>query len=94
MPGKRVASPYIKEAPAAFECRRHTTLELGKSRQIILGEILYAHYQPGTVDEASLRVSPEAIDVIARLGGDTCSTTRDRIEIKTPKLEEWRLNNK
>jgi flavin reductase (DIM6/NTAB) family NADH-FMN oxidoreductase RutF len=37
MPGTRVASPWIKEAPAAFECRRHVTLELGKSRQIILG---------------------------------------------------------
>lgn len=40
MPGERVASPYIAEAPAAFECRRHVTLELGRSRQIIMGEIV------------------------------------------------------
>jgi flavin reductase (DIM6/NTAB) family NADH-FMN oxidoreductase RutF len=30
MPGTKVASPWIAEAPAAFECKRHLTLELGK----------------------------------------------------------------
>jgi flavin reductase (DIM6/NTAB) family NADH-FMN oxidoreductase RutF len=89
MPGKTVASPYIMEAPAAFECRRHTTLEVGKSRQIILGEILYAHYPTGGVDAETFRVDPEAIDAIARLGGSTCSTTRDRFEMLTPSLAEW-----
>ncbi|ENN86725.1 flavin reductase domain protein FMN-binding protein [Rhizobium freirei PRF 81] len=85
MPGEKVASPWIKEAPAAFECRRHLTLELGKSRQIIMGEIIFAHYHAGAVDE-SLHVDPNIIDSIARLGGDTCSTIRDRFEMLTPKL--------
>jgi flavin reductase (DIM6/NTAB) family NADH-FMN oxidoreductase RutF len=92
VPGKTVASPHIREAPAAFECRRHTTLEVGKSRQIILGEILYAHYPIGTVDEETLCVDPQAIDVIARLGGNTCSTTRDRFEMLTPDLAKWQNN--
>ncbi|MDM9628703.1 flavin reductase family protein [Rhizobium sp. S152] len=86
MPGTKVASPYIAEAPAAFECRRHVTLELGKSRQIIMGEIVYAHYRDGVVDPERLRVDPEQLDAIARLGGDTCSTIRDRFEMLTPKL--------
>ncbi|MFS8045893.1 flavin reductase family protein [Rhizobium sp. BR 314] len=85
MPGEKVASPWIKEAPASFECRRHLTLELGKSRQIIMGEIIFAHYHPGAVDEG-LHVDPNIIDSIARLGGDTCSTIRDRFEMLTPKL--------
>lgn len=85
MPGTKIAAPYIKEAPAAFECRRHVTLELGKSRQIIMGEILFAHYGEGIVDER-LHVDPAGIDAIARLGGDTCSTIRDRFEMLTPKL--------
>jgi flavin reductase (DIM6/NTAB) family NADH-FMN oxidoreductase RutF len=46
MPGERVVSPWIHQAPAAFECRRHLSLELGKSRQIILGEIAFARYRP------------------------------------------------
>lgn len=85
MPGIKVASPYIREAPAALECRRHMTLELGKSRQIILGEIVYAHYQDGIVDER-LHVDPAGIDAIARLGGDTCATIRDRFEMLTPVI--------
>jgi flavin reductase (DIM6/NTAB) family NADH-FMN oxidoreductase RutF len=86
MPGIKVASPYIAEAPAAFECKRHVTLELGKSRQIIMGEIVYAHYRDGVVDPERLRVDPAQLDAIARLGGDTCSTIRDRFEMLTPKL--------
>jgi len=85
LPGTKVASPYIREAPAAFECRRHVTLELGKSRQIIMGEILFAHYADGIVDDR-LHVDPAGIDAIARLGGDTCSTIRDRFEMLTPKF--------
>ncbi|MBB3316717.1 flavin reductase (DIM6/NTAB) family NADH-FMN oxidoreductase RutF [Rhizobium sp. BK181] len=84
--GQKVASPWIAEAPAAFECRRHVTLELGKSRQIIMGEIVYAHYRDGVVDPEGLRVDPRQVDAIARLGGDTCSTIRDRFEMLTPKL--------
>lgn len=86
VPGEKVASPWIAEAPAAFECRRHLTLELGKSRQIILGEIVYAHYRDGVVDPERLRVDPAEVDAIARLGGDTCCTIRDRFEMLTPKL--------
>jgi flavin reductase (DIM6/NTAB) family NADH-FMN oxidoreductase RutF len=85
MRGEKVASPWIREAPASFECRRHVTLELGKSRQIIMGEILFAHYQDGAVGP-DLHVDPSVIDAIARLGGDTCSTIRDRFDMLTPKL--------
>ena len=86
MPGEKVASPFIAEAPAAFECRRHVTLELGRSRQIVMGEIVYAHYRDGVVDPERLHVDPAAVDAIARLGGDTCATTRDRFEMLTPRL--------
>ncbi|GGD63757.1 flavin reductase family protein [Rhizobium anhuiense] len=86
MPGEKVASPFIAEAPAAFECRRHVTLELGRSRQIVMGEIVYAHYRDGVVDPQRLHVDPAAVDAIARLGGDTCATIRDRFEMLTPKL--------
>ena len=89
MPGIMVASPWIKEAPASFECRRHVTLELGKSRQIILGEIVFAHYQSDVIDVHRMRIDPAKLDAIARLGGNTCSTIRDRFEMPTPTLEEY-----
>ena len=87
-PGRAVASPWIAESPAAFECRRHVALSLGRSREIILGEIVYAHFGAGVVDER-LRVDPAAVDAIARLGGDTCSTIRDRFDMTTPSLAGW-----
>jgi flavin reductase (DIM6/NTAB) family NADH-FMN oxidoreductase RutF len=89
MPGKVVASPWIKEAPASFECRRHVTLELGRSRQIILGEILFAHYHADVVDAERLHIDPSRLDAVARLGGNTCSTIRDRFEMLTPTLDEY-----
>jgi flavin reductase (DIM6/NTAB) family NADH-FMN oxidoreductase RutF len=89
MPGKTVASPWIKEAPAAFECRRHITLELGKSRQIIMGEILFAHYHSDVIDADRLHIDPARLDAIARLGGNTCSTIRDRFEMLTPSADEF-----
>jgi flavin reductase (DIM6/NTAB) family NADH-FMN oxidoreductase RutF len=89
LPGVAIACPHIAEAPAAFECRRHTTLEFGRSRQIILGEIVYAHYQAGVVDPETLRVDPSRLDAIARLGGSTCSTIRDRFDMPTPSLDAW-----
>jgi flavin reductase (DIM6/NTAB) family NADH-FMN oxidoreductase RutF len=89
MPGNKVASPWIKEAPASFECRRHVTLELGKSRQIILGEIVFAHYHSDVIDTERMRIDPAQLDSVARLGGNTCSTIRDRFEMLTPTLDEY-----
>jgi flavin reductase (DIM6/NTAB) family NADH-FMN oxidoreductase RutF len=73
MPGTAVASPWIKEAPASFECRRHVTLELGKSRQINLGEIVFAHHHSDVIDTERMRIDLAKLDAIARLGGNTCS---------------------
>lgn len=64
------------------------TLEIGKSRQIILGEIVHAHFHADVVDRERLVVDPAQLDAIARLGGDTCSTIRDRREFTTPKATD------
>jgi flavin reductase (DIM6/NTAB) family NADH-FMN oxidoreductase RutF len=92
-PGAVVASPWIAEAPAAFECRRYVTVEVGRSRQIIMGEIVFAHYQGDVVDPANLHVDPARLDAIARLGGNTCSTIRDRFDMVTPTLAAWTARN-
>jgi flavin reductase (DIM6/NTAB) family NADH-FMN oxidoreductase RutF len=88
-PQELVAAPWIKQAPAAFECRRHITLELGKSRQIILGEIVFAHYHPDVIDIDRMRIDPAKLATVARLGGNTCATIRDRFVTPTPTLAEF-----
>ena len=64
-------------------------MELGKSRQIILGEIVFAHYHSDVIDTERMRIDPAKLDAIARLGGNTCSTIRDRFEMSTPTLAEY-----
>jgi flavin reductase (DIM6/NTAB) family NADH-FMN oxidoreductase RutF len=88
-PGIRVPCPFIAEAPAAFECRQHTTLGIGNSREIILGEVLFAHFAANVVDPRTLHVDPAALDAIGRMGGHGYATTRDRFDLPTMSVERW-----
>jgi flavin reductase (DIM6/NTAB) family NADH-FMN oxidoreductase RutF len=83
MPGVKVPCPWIGQAPAAFECRHHTTLGIGNSREIILGEVVYAHFRADTVDAEKLHVDPVALDAVGRMGGHGYATTRDYFDLPT-----------
>lgn len=83
MPGIKVPCPWIGQAPAAFECRHHTTLGIGNSREIILGEVVYAHFRADTVNAGNHHVDPVALDAIGRMGGHGYATTRDYFDLPT-----------
>lgn len=89
VPGLAVKSPRILSAPAALECRRYMTLEVGKAREIILGEVLGIHIRADLVDPKSLHVDQMGMDAIGRLGGHSYARTRDQFDIKTLTVEEW-----
>lgn len=89
VPGRAVKSPRILSAPAALECRRYMTLEVGKAREIILGEVLGIHIRADLVDPRSLHVDQMGMDAIGRLGGHSYARTRDQFDIKTLSVEEW-----
>ena len=87
LPSEVVAPMRVADAPAALECRVRQVLELGdvRSRQ----------QQPGgRVDRADPRARrrdgrlhvplPEALDLVARMGGDEWCTTRDRFTLPRP----------
>lgn len=88
MPGVKVPCPWIAQAPAAFECRHHTTLGIGNSREIILGEVVYAHFRADIVDKR-LHVDPIGLDAIGRMGGHGYATTRDYFDLPTMSLDTW-----
>ena len=92
-PGTAVPCPSIAEAPAAFECRQHTTLGIGNSREIILGEVLHAHFAPGIVDPATLHVDPTALDALGRMGGHGYARTRDRFDLPTVTVAQWQAGD-
>jgi len=54
----------------------------------LFGEIVFAHYHHDVIDIERMRIDPARLDTIARLGGNTCSTIRDRFEMATPTLAD------
>ena len=89
VPGAMVRSPRIVSAPVALECRRKMILELGKAREIILGEVVGLFVREDAVDSATFHIDQHKIDAIGRMGGHSYSRTRDQFEIKTLSVDEW-----
>lgn len=88
-PGQMVRSPRILAAPAALECRRHTTLQVGPAREIILGEVLGVYVRSDAVDPSNLHIDQQLMDAVGRMGGHTYARTRDQFDITTQTKEEW-----
>ncbi|KUM27808.1 flavin reductase [Mesorhizobium loti] len=88
-PGEAVQCPYIYEAPIAFECCRHLTLGLGKSREIVLGEVVRMHVREDLVDRERLYIDQLALDAVGRMGGHGYSTTRNQFDLPTMSQEQW-----
>lgn len=89
-PGTAVACPWIEQAPASLECRLHSILEIGTSREIILGEVVHAHYRPGVVDPKTLYVDPVALDAVGRMGGHGYASTHDYFDLPTMSVADYR----
>ncbi|MBR83194.1 MAG: flavin reductase [Magnetovibrio sp.] len=79
-----VSPPRIGEAPAALECTRHTTLELGIRREIVVGEVRAIAIRPDLIDGETMKIDPFGLDTIGRLGGSLYSRTQDVFELKRP----------
>lgn len=89
VPGNRVCSPRILAAPAALECRRHTTLQVGPAREIILGEVVGVYVRSDAVNPDNLHIDQQLMDAIGRMGGNTYCRTRDQFDVKTLTPEQW-----
>tara|TARA_R110002051_G_scaffold116656_1_gene190204 strand:+ start:1253 stop:1915 length:663 start_codon:yes stop_codon:yes gene_type:complete len=90
VPGEMVQSPRIVAAPAALECRLHTTLEVGPAREIIIGEVLGVFIRRDAVTTDNLHVDQVLMDAVGRLGGFRYTRTQDQFEVRTPTVEEFR----
>lgn len=89
LPGSRVACPRIAQAPAALECRRYVGLQIGRSREIVLGQVVAAHLRADIVNER-LHVDPQLLDAIGRMGGHGYVRSDATFDLKTMSVEEWR----
>jgi len=89
VPGTMVRAPRIVSAPAALECRRYMTLEVGKAREIILGEVVGLFVRADALNPANLHIDQMKMDAIGRMGGHTYARTRDQFDIRTLSVDEW-----
>lgn len=89
VPGTQVSCPRIGEAPASLECRRYLTLEVGRSREIILGQVVAAHIRADAVDAQNHYVDQAALDAVGRMGGHGYVTTRDYYDLRTMTVDDW-----
>lgn len=87
-PGTQIACPSIAEAPASLECRFHSYLDIGNSREIIVGEIVAAHLRSEMVNDR-LHVDPALLDAIGRMGGHGYVTTDRGFDLPSMSLQQY-----
>jgi len=94
VPSSLVAPPRIAQAPAALECRNHTTLLVATDRRLVVGEVLAVHTKPGLVDPANLRLDLDAYRPVGRLFANLYCRTRDTFELVRMSYADWLRQNK
>lgn len=90
LPSRRVRPGRIASAPAALECRTFTLLRIGRTRELVIGEILYLHVRNGLVDPDRLRVDLTRYRPVGRLFGELYCRIGDIFALPRRSLEEWR----
>jgi flavin reductase (DIM6/NTAB) family NADH-FMN oxidoreductase RutF len=85
----RIDVPRIAEAPGALECRHYTTLEVGPSRRLAIGEILHVHVRDGLWDDAKMRIDMTKYHPLARLFGNFYAPLGEPFTHVRQSYEEW-----
>ena len=89
-----VAPPRIAQAPAALECKNHTTLLVATDRRLVVGEVLAVHTREGLIDPSNLRLDLEAYKPVGRLFANLYCRTRDTFELVRLSYADWLKENK
>lgn len=86
-----IKPPRIAESPVAFECVRHTTLELAHDRALVIGRVLAMHIvEEAVMDAARCYVDTPKLDLLGRMhGAGGYVHTRDIFQIPRIKAADW-----
>jgi flavin reductase (DIM6/NTAB) family NADH-FMN oxidoreductase RutF len=93
LPGVSVPVPRLAAAPAALECRHHTTLEVSARRHLVIGAVVRLHARPGIVDPERLHVNLDLYRPVARLFGDLYAHLGERFELQRRSFAEWQADH-
>lgn len=81
----RVAAPIVNEAAVAIECRVLHEIKVGDGH-LVVGQCLVFHVADDLFDDRD-RVDPGLLDAVARMGGATYATSRDRFDLRRPTYD-------
>lgn len=81
VPSRTVAPPRIAEAPVAFECVLHETMETA-SRYVFIGRVQWLAVREGLVDTERWRVRLQEFFPVGRFGASFYVNCRDRFAIE------------
>ncbi len=84
-PSDVVKPPCVRESPVNMECKLMQIIEIGTQpggASLVLGEIVRFHYDPSIMD--GLRIRPEKLRAVGRMGGNEYTRTKDRFEMIRP----------
>ncbi len=79
-PSHTVKPPRIVEAPVAFECVLHETMQTD-SRYVFFGRVQWMAARPGLIDTAAWRVNLQDFAPVARFGASFYIRCADRFAI-------------
>jgi flavin reductase (DIM6/NTAB) family NADH-FMN oxidoreductase RutF len=83
-----VSAPYVANCPAVLECRMTQEVELkGAAASLVIAEVVGILLNEALqMEEGTLRVTPESLRAVGRMGGDVYCTTGDLRTLPRPVL--------
>lgn len=89
VPSMQIAPPRIAQSPVQFECRLHTSLEIGPHRHVIIGEIVHLHVRDNIVTDTG-HIDIDALNPIGRIhGSDWYVDMTSRFQCTKYTVDSW-----
>jgi flavin reductase (DIM6/NTAB) family NADH-FMN oxidoreductase RutF len=93
LPCNLVRPPRVKESPVNMECKVQQIIEVSSKPwggHLVLGEVVLFHVRDDIIDR-DLFIDPDKLNPIARMGGPSYSTIKDRFDMIRPVInpEDW-----
>lgn len=88
VPSETVRPPRVGESRIQMECRLFDIVHVSRNPlggSVVLGEVLRIHLADDVAGD-NLRVDPDVLHAIGRMGGPTYARTTDRFDLERPEV--------
>ena len=92
VPSDLVAPPCVRESRVNMECKLKQLIEVSTrpmGATLILGEVVRFHIDESVIIDR-LRIDPDQLRAVGRMGGNEYTRTRDRFEMIRPQESAWK----